>query len=209
MENVKFKFNTEAKFSLSAQLFTKFKSYIPFTSSSLDFESLNIIINDLIINNRTSIVELGSGFSTILVAKVIKLNSHKCKFVSIEHDSNWANIIRELLIKEELEGIVDVINAPLVDSYYDLTELYTQVNYIDSLIIDGPPAYKKEIELSRLPALYRINKLLLQNFFIFLHDTNRPGEKQVLKKWANDFGLKFLTLSKGSYTLKGNYYNID
>ncbi|MFD2515638.1 class I SAM-dependent methyltransferase [Pontibacter locisalis] len=197
--------------NITGQILTKFKQYIPHNSSSIDFLSLSLILNDIVINRRKSIVELGSGFSTIVIAKLIQINNLSCKFLSIEHDPEWIILQKELLKNEGLEGIVEIQLMPLISGWYCekfIANINKSPGFIDCLIVDGPPAYSKEIEDSRRPALYKLNESLAVNSFILLHDTDRLGESEIIKSWENTFKLDFIDSGKSSYCIKGNGFNI-
>src|ERR687892_2657737 len=58
---------------------------------------------------RGSVVELGSGVSTIVLARAAR--ELGAQLVSIDHDPGWADEIRALLRRERLD--VEVIEAPL------------------------------------------------------------------------------------------------
>lgn len=194
-----------------ASFFSKFKQYIPHNSSSIDFKSLSIILNDICINKRKSIIELGCGFSTLVIAKLIQLNNLKCDFITVDHDEKWLNHIKELLLNEGLDKNVNMQYMPLENDWYNLqfiNEVNVGLNSIDSLIIDGPPAHKHGNEYSRKPAMLKLNDYLSANCFILLHDTDRLAEKQIIKEWEKTFQIKFINTGRSSYCIKGQSYNV-
>lgn len=46
----------------------QFKTYLPHSKSSLNYSSINSLLNDVVINNRKNIIEFGGGLSTIYLA---------------------------------------------------------------------------------------------------------------------------------------------
>jgi hypothetical protein len=60
----------------------------------------------------------------------------------------------------------------------------------DMVIVDGPAAYHRDIELARLPAAYYVKKRLADDFSIFLHDTDRAGEQHIVRVWDELLGIK-------------------
>lgn len=58
---------------------------------------------------RRTIVELGSGASTVVLARAAR--RHSVALVSVEHDPGWAAEVRALLRRERLETVAEVIEA--------------------------------------------------------------------------------------------------
>lgn len=209
-------------------------NYIAHSNSSINVDAIEIILNDIIVNNRQNIVEFGSGVSTIYIAKVIS-NSPQKKFVSFEHDEGWIEVILDVLKKEKLESNVKLIHARLnkehrfcdksSTNFYDektvekgLSEYITVDNEkkkrekkgVDCVVIDGPPAHMggKEL-LSRLPALLSLRDFLSDEFSCFLDDINREGEIQILKHYRSiyKFDLEYHK-SNMAYLRKGRGFTV-
>ena len=172
--------------------------YLPYSDSSVDYHSLHIFINDITINNRHSIIEFGSGTSTILIGRLLKKNNINGTLTSVDDNKEWCKIMEERINNENLSEYVRFIHAPLKPTklseikhnldWYDTNILDKAIGQdkFDMVFIDGPIAYLKEIERSRFPALYYIqNKLENNKYSIFLHDTNREGEQSIIKDWEN------------------------
>jgi predicted O-methyltransferase YrrM len=99
--------------------------------------------------HRRRIVECGSGFSTLVLARL--LHTRGGRLVSLEHDQAWATRVRSSLAAAGLAEIAQVALAPLDPHPRDGLPWYARC--IDLLLVDGPPAFEPEIELSRYPAL--------------------------------------------------------
>ena len=170
--------------------------YMPFTDSSLNYSSLAVVFNDIVINNRRIIVEFGSGTSTFLLANLLKINKiNNAKVISIEHDYEWFTFVQKEINRLDLSEFVDLQHIGLTENelslngikWYDIQKLLSCVeNYpkIDCVLVDGPPAYSKEIEYARYPALPTLYKYLNDYCSIFLDDTNRKGESEIISKWS-------------------------
>lgn len=196
--------------------------YLPFTDSSLNFSSLAIVINDIIINNRKIIVEFGSGISTIVLANLFKINKVGEKIISVEHDLDWFNFMKKYIIDNDLSNYVDLVYAELEEidfsingcKWYSFETLKTKLsNYgkIDCVLVDGPPAWEKGKEYSRFPALPFLKNYMNDNSSIFLDDTNRNAEKEIANIWLKDDLESFsLEVFNESFTglFKGKYFNI-
>ena len=183
--------------------------YFPITGGSIGLNSLCSILNDISIHNRSSYLELGAGLSTLVLAKYAKLNKPEMTIHSVEHNLKWINFLMNLAKAEKLEKIINFIHAPLCKCEYSIDgSLWYDVSVIkqslgnlstESLLIDGPLAHRKEIEMSRYPALPVLHNHLDQNSIIFLDDACRKGEHKVRKKWAALYGLEFKPINKNTY----------
>ena len=63
-------------------------TYLPITNYSAGPIFYTHICNDIIINQRKYIVELGSGVSTILLARLIRKNRLNTRIISVDHDTS-------------------------------------------------------------------------------------------------------------------------
>src|SRR5690606_2514229 len=126
--------------------------YIPFTTWTISPSTIQHVLNDIEINQRKSIVELGTGASTFFIAKLLKIKGFKATFFSIESDELWAKNIENQIKRMQLEKYVTIIFAPIVKvskeiSYKDQSYWYdtdildtrlADVNAIDLVLVDGP-----------------------------------------------------------------------
>lgn len=171
--------------------------FVPFTRFALRPFCLVQILNDVVINGRKSIIEFGSGLSTILIGRLLVKNNIQGTVLSIEHNIEWRDRITELLVRENLHHHVTVVYAPLIEGpfseglWYDLQVLEenTGNRKFDMVIIDGPPAWEKGKEQARYPALPFIKDKLKDAFSIYLDDANREGEQAILQIWKKEFGI--------------------
>lgn len=192
--------------------------YLPFTNSSLRLASLSVLLNDIIINQRKFIVELGSGLTTFLIGQLICQNNLKdVKLLSIEENKDWFEFMKQMIITLDISENISLINAPLVANEYSknllkwynteiITKKLQEINRkIDCVLVDGPSAWNKEIEMSRFPALpYFINHMS-ENSIVFLDDSNRNGERKIIEEWksfnltATEHNQSFLSFHKGHF----------
>ena len=197
----------------------KFKTYLPYSKSSLSYSSVSYLLNDVIINDRNNIIEFGGGISTIYLAKLAKTSKNNIRITTIDHDEGWIAILTEILKKEELLEYVTILHCPLTKSnlakenntWYCEDTIKNAIEGLkfDLVIVDGPLAYTKNLALSRFPALLFIKNYLMERNAIFLDDTHRNGEKKVIQLWEQQFKRVFLPLNTVSMIrFKGDYYNI-
>jgi len=204
---------------LLIQDLVKFPEYFATTTSSLRFHTLAVILNDIIINQRKSIIEFGSGVSTLAISNLIKKNNLKCSFVSIEDNKEWFDYINSFLSRNDLQKDVKIIYAPLENNdlvlednlWYSMQALNNGISKeskISLAIIDGPAAWKPKIRLSRYPAIPYLINFLAEEYSIYLDDTNRKGEKEVFSLWHQKYNLKFEQINDTSAVcIKGNKLN--
>jgi len=187
---------------------------IPFTGASLRPFCLIHILNDILINDRRTIIEFGSGISTVIIGRLIKKNKLTATLLSIEHDEKWAQRLDSLLKNEDLNDSVKVIYAPLTDchlaidnnKWYDMEALtkQTENKKFDLVIIDGPPAWEAINVKARYPALPFMTNKLAPLFSIYLDDVNRLGEQSILNLWEQKYSYKFrITGSSLAYYRQG------
>ncbi|MBF0695062.1 MAG: class I SAM-dependent methyltransferase [Flavobacterium sp.] len=181
--------------------------YLPFNGGALRPICIAYILNEIIINNRKTILEFGCGLSTIMMARMLKRNNISATIHSVEHNSTWAGIVQNYLDQEGLQNFVTLIHTDLVPfetpvgtvNGYDISKVKTEVNgkRFDLIIVDGPPAYLKTTRHSRFPVLLNINSFVSDDFCVILDDVNREGEQTIINHVReNNKGLKYSTLSK-------------
>ena len=165
------------------QLFAllKFSAPIPPTRSWAASPDLLLTIADLVRTRKPRlVVELGSGVSTLIVAK-----AGARKVISIDNSAEFAMKTREMLKAHKVRG-VEVRVAPLKShasgvDWYDTAKL-KDLKKIDMLIIDGPPGSKNSD--ARKPALKELLAKLSPNVVVVIDDVNRIGERQLSEAFA-------------------------
>ena len=146
---------------------------------------------------RQRVVECGSGFSTLVLARLLR--GRAGRLVSLEHDRAWATRVQSDLAAAGLAEIARVALAPLEPHPLALNGLHWYSQHalpslpprIDLLLVDGPPAFEPHIELSRYPALPALAKRLAADATVILDDIDRPGELRILETWEHDHDIRF------------------
>jgi predicted O-methyltransferase YrrM len=147
-----------------------------------------------------AVLEVGSGLSTVLVAKALEL-TEGTSFISLEQDPKYLAKTLALLRSEGLESRVDLVEAPLQETligesvwqWYDQRKL-EGLSGIDLLIIDGPPS--RTGDLARYPALPLLAPKLNDGALIFLDDARREDEAAILDRWVDEFPVVVLDVPK-------------
>jgi 16S rRNA G966 N2-methylase RsmD len=170
---------------------------MPLTSWSIPPSEVIHILNDIIMHSRKSVIEFGSGFSTLCIAQLIKTNGLNCVFYSIESNREWLGTMQAMLEKYKLTDFVKMVLAEVevVEDTYakqknskwysirSLTNGLTSDVVFDLVIVDGP--FGSISPYARYPAIpFLKEKHLAKNFAIFLDDTSRPHELQITEDWS-------------------------
>lgn len=181
------------------------KAYLDLVSNfSLKPYGLILLKNELVLNKRTSILEFGSGLSTIFLAQIIRKYNLNAKITTIESEEDWISRLKLIAFKLGLDNFIKIVQAPLIKyddgaPWYDVGILKSELKnnqLFDMIIIDGPPAFNPDIERSRYPAIPFIINYLSNNCFVFLDDANRKGEQDVIEFWRKQFGFDFKIYNK-------------
>jgi len=165
------------------QLFAllKFDAPIPPTRSWAASPDLLLTIADIVRTRKPGlVVELGSGVSTLIVAK-----AGARKVISIDNSAEFAEKTRQMLKAHKVRG-VEVRVAPLKPhksgvNWYDTAKL-NDLRNIELLIVDGPPGSKNSE--ARKPALTELIKKLSPKAVIVIDDVKRTGERELAEAFA-------------------------
>ena len=169
----------------------KFSAPVPPTRSWAASPDLLLTLAQLVrTHNPKLVVELGSGVSTLVVAK-----AGAKKVISIDNSAEFAGKTREVLKEHKVRG-VDIRVAELkahisgVD-WYD-TNIIKDLKRIDLLIVDGPPGSKNP--QARMPARAEFIAKLSPKAIIVIDDVNRDGERKLAEAFAKALPNHILTI---------------
>ena len=166
-----------------------------------------MVCNDIVLNHRCRVVELGAGVSTVLLSRLGRQLAAASGFrlVSVEHDDRWADWVTHQLAREAVGRDSVVVRAPLgfhprADQdvgWYDESALTAALDAafgadrIDLLVVDGPPAFEGGMGTARAPALPVLWDRLSPGSTVVLDDIERPGEQEVLRRWEEELSVVF------------------
>jgi predicted O-methyltransferase YrrM len=173
------------------------RPFLPWTRGSIGPAGLAAICNEIALSERREIVELGSGVSTVVIARL--LYERGGRLHSVEHDETWAAWVASQLEREGLTDRVRLVPARLVPDpahgegppWYDRASLEALPGEIDLLLVDGPPSDQPDTERARYPALPALAGRLAPGAAVVLDDATRPGEQAILEAWTNESGIVF------------------
>ncbi|MCY6494610.1 glycosyltransferase [Leptolyngbya sp. GGD] len=136
-----------------------------------------------------SVVELGSGHSTISLAK-FQQQGIISRSLTLEHDRYWHQDTLKQLEMKQLSNDVQIQHCPLqVQSvqgepylWYDFTQIISFAT--DLILIDGPPHTVGK--LARYPALHQLKSFIQPGTWVILDDYHRSSERDTVKRWLQE-----------------------
>lgn len=179
--------------------------YLPTPPDSIRPAALVALLDAILLDNRTVLLQCGCGPSTVLIARLLARRGFG-RLLALEHDGRWASFITSQLRREGLSDTARIVHAPLAEHpdavagarWYDPERVYAEViAYIDEfgladwLLVDGPPAKEAGSESARYPALPVLRGALAPCSTVFVHGADRPGELGMLNQWATEYGVRF------------------
>lgn len=161
---------------------------------SIDTHHARNLIFHLQERKPRAILELGSGSSTIIIARALQtMGASPDVHISVDHEDRFLGNTRELARLNGVDDLVQFEHCPLEQLegfthpwYSRIPELAKSYRF-DFVVVDGPPAYAVKQSRSREPALAVIRPYLAKNAMVILDDANRPGELDVIKTWIENF----------------------
>lgn len=182
--------------------------YFAWTQKSIKPHSLLAVVNDMVVNQRKTIVEFGMGISTIVISNIIKKNNLETQLISFEHDENWIKIVNSYVSGGNQSYHLPLNDPPPFSYNADKTTEILKNISIDSVLVDGPPAYNWIRRRSRRSVIDIVKPFLNQEkFCIFLDDVNRPSEYKSVKLWSRDLGAETKIINNClGCVIKGNHY---
>lgn len=169
------------------------------------FPFLEFLAETVAARQPATVVEYGSGVSTLVIAAALKRLGGSRRFVSYDHHAGFAEQTRRRLA--ELGLSADVRAVPLTDSaaqgypgkFYASADLPGE---IDLLVIDGPPAWLTAgTRGAAAPVAF---PMLAAGGLVVLDDADRDGERENARRWATDWpGIDWRFDARGKGLLVG------
>lgn len=148
---------------------------------------------------NTTILELGSGVSTVYLGLAAKQANRNIRVVSLDHDREYLERTSGHLAAHPASLPVELRHAPLVQ--YEIGGLpfhwyrdIPQPGPVSLMIVDGPPS--RDEQLVRYPAYPALRHFLIPGAWVVLDDVGRTEEQQTLERWRSEFPLDFVDRGK-------------
>ena len=167
---------------------------MPFGGSwALTPDAAVVLAREIALSRPQTIVELGSGVSTVLIGRMLK-QAGTGQLFSLDHDAGWAAETRRHIEASALQDHVVVLDAPLAKQpfggqefdWYQVPEQLKQAGSIDLIIVDGPPQALDPNGMPRYPALPAFLAQLSPKAMIYVDDAKRPQEQAMIARWLQE-----------------------
>jgi predicted O-methyltransferase YrrM len=117
------------------------------------------------------------------------------KLTAVEHDPDWARLVRRQVERDRLDAVVEVIVSSLEPHpaswsgapWYSRESVALLRGGISLLLIDGPPGYGEGMAYSRYPAMAALADRVEQGGLVFMDDADREPEREIVARWSEDF----------------------
>ena len=184
---------------------------LPATRGWAASPDLLVVLVNLVITERPSlVVECGSGASTLWLALAMRRFGIDGRIIALDHDPVFGGKTRDILARHDVRDLAEVRDAPLENFSLDgetyswyARRAWEDLTGIDLLFVDGPPAATGH--QARYPALPLLSGSLSPVATAVLDDLVVPDMQDVLRRWLDayrDFGSEILPLEKQAAVLR-------
>lgn len=170
-------------------------------AASPDF--LQIIIKILLEKKPLTVIECGSGVSSVVIGYLLEKNGQGHLY-SLENSDVYTTKNKTLIQQHTLGNQVSILHAPLIQmdindeqkKWYNTNQI-ADIQSIDMLIVDGPAG-------DRYPVLPILHQRLSDNAIIIIDDCNREKDRENVLRWLREFPLEveWLDTEKGTAVLE-------
>ncbi len=168
--------------------------FVPETGWSMTPKAVLHCLNIIQIQKASTIIEFGSGASTIYIAQILKNQGGGSVFYSVESDLEWKASIEKQLEVLGLDAYVSLVHCPIVpvskelsykeqQTWYDIKVLSDKIGatIFDFVLVDGP--FGGSTPYARYSAYPFLKDHSHTNTVWFLDDTGRPMEREIIQAW--------------------------
>ena len=164
-------------------------------------------LSSLIEKGEGSVIDVGSGISTLLFGYGVKKNGSG-KVIALEHSEEYFEKSKALIKLHKLEDYCELYYCPLKEYdlegekwlWYDISDIEFPDD-ITLISVDGPPGGTQY--MARYPAVPLMINYITKKTLVYLDDSNREEEKLSVERWNKEFSLKnnFFNSDRGYYVL--------
>jgi predicted O-methyltransferase YrrM len=155
---------------------------------------LRMLTERVLDDGPVTVVEFGSGSSTIVLALALMRNDRGHVF-AFDHEPTYAELTRQAIARHGLGDWATVIDAPLVPirdpelrvtggptRWYSTSDLPPDIELV---FVDGPP--EASDNMARYPALPAIADRLVAGAALFMDDAHRAHERNAVALWRERY----------------------
>lgn len=176
-------------------------AYFPRSSMSIRYQDLEMLVNQVMYKEITTVLETGCGLSTLSLAKYFKYIG-KGKVTALENDLKWLELIQSIAERDGISEFIRLIHCPTrkiaqqeyQGEWYD-KEVYEKElagQQFELFILDGPNAHLPHLKHSRVLSGLLVEKYKSSNILIYLDDFEREGDRLNLENLIKGFNLKII-----------------
>ena len=157
-----------------------------------------LCVQTLLDERPGTVVECGSGVTTLYLALTAAQHDLPTRLVTLEHDELYARKTEEMLRRHGVRDRVDLVFAPLEpagieghETPWYATSALADVDEVGIVLVDGPPGLTGP--RARFPALPVLHDRLAPRCVVIMDDLNRDEDREVAEAWASllpDFHLE-------------------
>ncbi len=179
------------------------------TDYSLEPESGLWLLEAITRNRPVTLLEFGSGVSTLAAAATFR-RLGAGRVIAIEEDAGWKERVEVLVRLNGLSDYAEIHHCPLraatsaTDIPWYSMDGVSMPEIIDVVLVDGPAA--KRHPTIRQPALPFVWDRLAIGGELLLDDGAREGEQAIVKAWQERFGgrisAEFKATPRGAWVIR-------
>lgn len=179
--------------------------FFPVSRYALAPSAALVLVNEVLLNNRRSILELGSGYSTLCLAKAAeRTDGH---VVTVDSEESWLDQVTAAAAAAGLGQRITPVHSPLRPhasggAWYDcgLIRRALAGRRVDLLLVDGPVASGGADPRARAPAVPELEDLLEDRCALFLDDIHRRSHAEIAREWGRRLRIPFtLVHARGGF----------
>ncbi len=164
---------------------------LPYNSWSISPQGMLMIVNHVLVNDIKTIVEFGTGISTVFLNNLSIKNNLDLKIISVDHDAAWQKIIREKYKADRVEYIHCELNTTMKFKNRDFLwydpEALKKIDrqHVELVIVDAPIGSSSPYQRAGAFEFFH-NELKRSNFSCYLDDTGQGPLKEIMKHYFTD-----------------------
>lgn len=182
----------------------------PLNPATLAPENALSVVQEIIYRRPQRVLELGSGSSTLMIARCLKFLGGDRTLVSVDHHAEWLADTRNKIEAAGLGNIATLVHAPLTKHeglpvpWYDVAELPADSGPFDVILVDGPEGGSSE-PLARYGAYPVLKDRLAPGALLLVDDGCRSGERECVERWLNTnpkLDVRFISSKNGLWRVE-------